>query len=247
MRSQRNTRRFTLIELLVVVAIIAVLASLLLPALARARDMAKRATCMNQEKQATLGFLIYADESDTWFPLVNYSRPMLLAQPLTWIYDYLQDPKGLLSCPKTQAIAFASAAYKGRPVHIDANVAITTYQYPAGRGNYPIPTISNYWFGWQGAGWVSTPENPVATCPNINATGSFLIDPNKGKSMWVATPDTQPAIIEGHNPTSSFWSMGISATLVNHHPGGQNISFIDGHASFRRDAEMKVRHRSMYW
>lgn len=56
--------QFTLIELLVVVAIIAVLASLLLPALAKARDMSKRTKCLNTVKSCTLATLLYTDDND---------------------------------------------------------------------------------------------------------------------------------------------------------------------------------------
>ena len=59
---------FTLIELLVVIAIIAVLAAILFPVFAQAREKARQTACLNNEKQLGLGVLMYAQDSDETLP-----------------------------------------------------------------------------------------------------------------------------------------------------------------------------------
>ena len=64
-------QKFTLVELLVVIAIIAILAGLLLPALKKAKDMAKSADCQGRLKQMALGMTGYTSDNNEWYPYAN--------------------------------------------------------------------------------------------------------------------------------------------------------------------------------
>ncbi|KAH0534176.1 hypothetical protein FGG08_007223 [Glutinoglossum americanum] len=69
----RSTQAFTLIELLVVIAIIAILAAILFPVFAQAREKARAATCLSNEKQMGLGLMQYTQDYDETFPVGAYN------------------------------------------------------------------------------------------------------------------------------------------------------------------------------
>ncbi len=73
-RAQSSVRAFTLIELLVVIAIIAILAAILFPVFAQAKDAARQAQCVIQMKQIGLGLVMYSNDNDSfWAPVANAS------------------------------------------------------------------------------------------------------------------------------------------------------------------------------
>lgn len=90
--SRRNG--FTLIELLVVIAIIAILAAILFPVFARARENARRASCVSNMKQVALGFMMYAEDYDGRFPFYPSGGVM------EFVFPYVKSTQVFL-CPSS--------------------------------------------------------------------------------------------------------------------------------------------------
>src|SRR6185437_13257349 len=103
----RTKKAFTLIELLVVIAVIAILAAILLPALAKAKERAMRASCLNNTKQIGMGALMYAGDNKNTLPQDTLSgdwpHDMTIADVDLWQAAGLQNQK-VFYCPGTLAI-----------------------------------------------------------------------------------------------------------------------------------------------
>jgi prepilin-type N-terminal cleavage/methylation domain-containing protein/prepilin-type processing-associated H-X9-DG protein len=78
--STSRTKGFTLIELLVVIAIIAILAAILFPVFAQAKEAAKKTVCVSNTKQIALGLYMYAGDADDTLPNTSWEQDSLAAQ-----------------------------------------------------------------------------------------------------------------------------------------------------------------------
>ncbi len=164
--SATKKRAFTLIELLVVIAIIALLVSILLPSLKKAKDLARRAVCMSQMKAIVWGFHLYADEFNSRLP---------------WAWDLDTGERWETTIP-----AYMDA-------DDDAFLGMTGGSYPTMTGFMPCPSdergFKNDNYGWlsygvntptviaysQGAGLSSTPP-PSASLEDVLPSVYFIVD-----------------------------------------------------------------------
>ncbi len=106
---------FTLIELLVVIAIISILAAILFPVFARARENARRASCQSNLKQIGMGMMMYTQDYDEKFPLTwnNYSDTAI--RPFGWgdvIASYTKSDQ-IYKCPSATGTATSNPTVVG--------------------------------------------------------------------------------------------------------------------------------------
>jgi len=206
-------RGFTLMELLVTVAIISLLAAILFPVFARARENARRASCMSNLKQIGLGIMMYVQDYDETYPpyreATSQTPPFPAYQSGNWewqhiIYSYTKNTQ-LYHCP-------------------DGNST-----YPAGDyGSYG----ANYYALHNGAVKMAAVTSP-STLYVIMDSGRTYIDPSYAKAPSGAfylpggglfiTPDQSGSVAAG------FYQ---SDYANGRHFDGINVVFGDGHVKW---------------
>jgi len=219
-RLQMSRKAFTLIELLVVIAIIAILAAILFPVFAQAREAAKKSSCMVQQREVGLGLLMYLqdyDEVTVPWSISTEGDPSgnPPAQPhdnenfaMTWdrlIQPYLKNGE-LTLCPSDQTY-YSQDSVKG-----SKDTAIG-----GGQGNRSYAIVSNMAGGW--CPW--TPPRALGAVANAASTiylterdncassksqfgaGDTFIDPH---AIWneCASTDQESDGAWRHNDTANF-------------------------------------------
>jgi prepilin-type N-terminal cleavage/methylation domain-containing protein/prepilin-type processing-associated H-X9-DG protein len=208
----KPSRAFTLIELLVVIAIIAILMAILMPALKRAREQGKRASCLNNVKQLTLAWNVYTDDFDGRMVNANTGDGSPIKTPTTssrkncWVY--WTDPSSGTEEQRLQGVR-NGALYPYCPND-------RLYKCPTGvRGEvetYSIPDSMNGYYYIPGAkDQIKTMRTEIR---NLSEQIIFLDEGRLSSSSWTVWYDQE-----------RWWDQ-----ITTRHGDGTNFSFADGHS-----------------
>ena len=231
----RRAEGFTLIELLVVIAVIAILASLLLPALAAAKQMAQRTACLSNLKQIGSSFLMLLGDNSDRFPDRRDLKGSLLGGYHPWTSWPPSDPRGgwgpvvlqnqgadyrIWSCPAAVYSMVGNVVQTVQSISAVTNMPVTRYWlWRFDRTNdLSDPTMLEDF-------WNKTASRAVSDLAAANDPTVGTIAGPSDVEMAVDSyfPKTVPTV----TPALLGWTV---------HAGGRNRVFLDGHTQFIRDA-----------